>query len=41
MALKIGMHAGPQDCSYEDLKRLWHMADELGVLLGLRLGPLL
>lgn len=30
MALKIGIHAGPQDCSYEDLKRLWHMADSSG-----------
>ena len=30
MSLKIGIHAGPQDCSYEDLKRLWHMADSSG-----------
>lgn len=30
MALKIGIHAGPQDCSYQDLKRLWHMADTSG-----------
>lgn len=30
MSLKIGIHAGPQDCSYQDLKRLWHMADSSG-----------
>ena len=30
MSLKIGIHAGPQDCSYEDLKRLWHFADSSG-----------
>ena len=30
MALKIGIHAGPQDCTYQDLKRLWHFADSSG-----------
>ena len=30
MSLNIGIHAGPQDCSYEDLKRLWHFADSSG-----------
>ncbi len=30
VALKIGLHAGPQDCSYQDLRRIWHMADASG-----------
>ncbi|MFQ5874569.1 MAG: TIGR03560 family F420-dependent LLM class oxidoreductase [Dehalococcoidia bacterium] len=30
MPLRIGLHAGPQDCTYEDLKRLWHIADSSG-----------
>ncbi|MEM8769182.1 MAG: LLM class flavin-dependent oxidoreductase, partial [Pseudomonadota bacterium] len=28
--LKIGMHAGPQDLSIEELKRLWRTGDENG-----------
>ena len=28
MTIKIGMHAGPQDLSIEDLKSLWRIADE-------------
>lgn len=31
MALKIGIHAGQQDCTYEDLQRLWAMAEDAGV----------
>ncbi len=30
MALKLGIHAGQQDCSYEDLRRLWRLADSSG-----------
>ncbi|MFQ5872216.1 MAG: LLM class flavin-dependent oxidoreductase [Dehalococcoidia bacterium] len=30
MSLRIGMQIGPQDCTYEDLKELWHMADSSG-----------
>ena len=30
MALKIGMHTGQQDCSYEELRRLWRLADSSG-----------
>ena len=30
MTLKIGIHAGPQDCTYQDLRRLWHFADTSG-----------
>jgi len=30
MGLKIGMHAGPQDLSMEDLRRLWRIGDERG-----------
>ena len=30
MTLKIGMHAGPQDLTIEELKRLWHTADNNG-----------
>ena len=28
--MRIGLHAGPQNCTYEDLRRLWHMADSSG-----------
>lgn len=31
MTLKIGIHAGQQDCKYEDLQRLWAMAEDAGV----------
>ena len=30
MALLIGMHTGQQDCSYEELRRLWRLADRSG-----------
>ena len=30
MALKIGMHSGQQDSSYEELARLWRLADNSG-----------
>jgi alkanesulfonate monooxygenase SsuD/methylene tetrahydromethanopterin reductase-like flavin-dependent oxidoreductase (luciferase family) len=30
MALKLGMHTGQQDCSYEELRRLWRLADNSG-----------
>jgi F420-dependent oxidoreductase-like protein len=30
MSIKIGMHAGPQDLSMEELRRLWRTADENG-----------
>lgn len=29
--MKLGMHAGPQDCSYEDLRRVWRLADSSGI----------
>ncbi len=28
--MKFGIHTGPQNCSYEDLRRAWRMADEAG-----------
>jgi alkanesulfonate monooxygenase SsuD/methylene tetrahydromethanopterin reductase-like flavin-dependent oxidoreductase (luciferase family) len=28
--MRFGIHAGPQDCSIEDLRRLWRIADESG-----------
>jgi alkanesulfonate monooxygenase SsuD/methylene tetrahydromethanopterin reductase-like flavin-dependent oxidoreductase (luciferase family) len=28
--MKFGLHAGPQDCTLEDLRRLWRVADEQG-----------
>ena len=28
--MRFGIHAGPQDCSIEDLRRLWRIADEQG-----------
>lgn len=30
MSIKIGMHAGPQDMSVEDMRRLWRTGDENG-----------
>ena len=30
MQLKFGIHSGPQNCTYEDLRRLWRMADSSG-----------
>ncbi|MEE9199636.1 MAG: TIGR03560 family F420-dependent LLM class oxidoreductase [Dehalococcoidia bacterium] len=30
MPLRIGLHAGPQDCTYQDLRRLWRIADSSG-----------
>ncbi|HVM95327.1 MAG TPA: LLM class flavin-dependent oxidoreductase, partial [Candidatus Acidoferrales bacterium] len=26
----FGVHTGPQNCSYDDLKRVWHLADRSG-----------
>jgi alkanesulfonate monooxygenase SsuD/methylene tetrahydromethanopterin reductase-like flavin-dependent oxidoreductase (luciferase family) len=28
--MKFGIHAGPQDCTLDDLRRLWRVADERG-----------
>src|SRR5206468_11576724 len=28
--MRFGIHAGPQDCSMADLRRLWLIADERG-----------
>lgn len=28
--MRFGIHAGPQDCTIDDLKRLWRLADEHG-----------
>jgi alkanesulfonate monooxygenase SsuD/methylene tetrahydromethanopterin reductase-like flavin-dependent oxidoreductase (luciferase family) len=28
--MRFGIHAGPQDCSIDDLRRLWRFADERG-----------
>jgi len=28
--MRFGIHAGPQDCSMADLRRLWRIADERG-----------
>src|SRR2546427_12879486 len=28
--MPLGIHAGPQDCSMADLRRLWRIADERG-----------
>ena len=30
MTIEIGMHAGPQDLTMEELKRLWQLADDSG-----------
>ncbi len=30
MALKLGLQTGQQDCTYEELRRLWRLADESG-----------
>ena len=30
MWLKFGIHSGPQNCTYEELRRLWQIADEYG-----------
>ena len=30
MALKLGMHTGQQDSTYEDLRRVWRLADSSG-----------
>jgi len=31
MALKLGLHTGQQDCTYEDLRRVWRLADSSGL----------
>src|SRR5262245_20260110 len=28
--MRFGIHAGPQDCALDELRRLWHVADERG-----------
>jgi len=28
--MRFGIHAGPQDCSIDELRRLWRLADEHG-----------
>ena len=30
MALRLGIHTGPQECTYEDLRRVWRLADSSG-----------
>ncbi len=30
MALKLGIHAGQQNCSFHDLRRLWRLAEDAG-----------
>jgi hypothetical protein len=30
--MKFGVHTGPQNCSYEDLRRAWRTADDNGFL---------
>ena len=30
MAIKLGIHTGPQDLTFEELRRLWQRADEAG-----------
>ena len=30
MGIKFGIHSGPQNCTYEDLRRLWKTADSSG-----------
>lgn len=30
MGLKFGIHSGPQNCTYEELRRLWQIADASG-----------
>ena len=30
MTLRIGIHTGQQDCTYEELRRLWRLADDSG-----------
>jgi F420-dependent oxidoreductase-like protein len=30
MALQIGIHTGPQNCTYEELRRVWRFADSSG-----------
>lgn len=31
MTLKLGIHALPMDCTYEDLQRVWRLADSSGI----------
>ena len=31
ITIKLGIHAGAQNCTYEDLQRVWHLADSSGV----------
>ena len=31
MALKLGVHTGQQECTYEDLRRVWRLADSSGL----------
>ncbi|MEE8443023.1 MAG: TIGR03560 family F420-dependent LLM class oxidoreductase [Dehalococcoidia bacterium] len=31
MALKLGVHTGQQNCTYEDLRRVWRLADSSGL----------
>ena len=28
--MKFGIHSGPQNCTYEELRRVWHVADSSG-----------
>ena len=34
--MRFGIHAGPQDCSIDDLRRLWRLADDHGLELFVR-----
>lgn len=31
MSIKLGVHSGQQDCSYEELRKIWHLADTSGL----------
>ena len=30
MTLKLGIHTGQQECTYDDLRRVWRLADSTG-----------
>ena len=31
MSIKLGVHSGQQDCSYDELRKIWHLADTSGL----------
>src|ERR1043166_3690546 len=38
--MRFGIHAGPQDCTIDDLRRLWRIADDRGFHCGSVWAPL-